>query len=60
MIERDSWTVAYSFKDDGHRHDVSVLAWSPNGAYLTSASVTGEILVWETLVRQFERVCLRE
>lgn len=37
-----------AFQSDGHERRVSIAAWSPNGDYLASVSIDGEILVWNT------------
>ena len=49
VYERDSWDKLYAFAgDEGHSKDVSMAVWSPNGEFIASVSVTGEIIVWST------------
>mmetsp|Transcript_34086 Transcript_34086/g.102777 ORF Transcript_34086/g.102777 Transcript_34086/m.102777 type:complete len:1063 (-) Transcript_34086:167-3355(-) len=53
VYERDSWDELYSFGgDEGHTTEASIAAWSPNGEYLATVSVSGEVIVWETQKRQ--------
>lgn len=53
VYERDSWDELYTFSgDEGHSREVSLAVWSPNGEYLASVSINGEIIVWETQSRQ--------
>lgn len=53
IYERDSWEDLYSFGgDEGHTKEVSIARWSPNGEYLATVSINGEIIVWETQKRQ--------
>jgi chromosome transmission fidelity protein 4 len=53
VYERDTWEVAFSFGgEEGHSRAVALAAWSPNGEYLASVSIGGEIIVWETQTKQ--------
>ena len=53
VYERDSWDQTFAFSsEDGHSKDVALVAWSPNGEYLASVSIHGEIIVWETQSKQ--------
>jgi chromosome transmission fidelity protein 4 len=53
VYERDSWDELYSFGgDEGHTKEVSIACWSPNGEYLATVSINGEVIVWETKKRQ--------
>jgi chromosome transmission fidelity protein 4 len=53
VYERDTWELAFSFAgEEGHSQPVTMAAWSPNGEYLASVSVAGEIIVWETQARR--------
>ena len=45
--------MTFSFGgEEGHSQPVATANWSPNGEYLASVSVAGEIIVWETSSRQ--------
>ncbi|KAL9050380.1 MAG: hypothetical protein Q9162_006660 [Coniocarpon cinnabarinum] len=46
VVSRRDWANQRLFK--GHAADVTTLAWSPNGAFLASASKDGAIHLWET------------
>jgi len=53
IYERDTWEMTFSFGgEEGHSQPVATANWSPNGEYLASVSVAGEIIVWETSSRQ--------
>ena len=47
MYSRDGEKVSV-FQSDGHERRVSITAWSPNGDYLASVSIDGEMLIWNT------------
>eukprot|EP00051_Salpingoeca_urceolata_P016320 m.215900 g.215900 ORF g.215900 m.215900 type:complete len:1114 (+) comp18647_c1_seq1:271-3612(+) len=47
VYERDTWDHTFSFNKDGHTKPVSLAVWSPNGEFLASVSVDGEVMVWE-------------
>ncbi|KAI5290665.1 hypothetical protein KEM54_000860 [Ascosphaera aggregata] len=47
IFSASDWTKRNAFSG-GHTADITAICWSPNGAFLTSASADGSIILWET------------
>ncbi|KAI5302715.1 hypothetical protein KEM56_000423 [Ascosphaera pollenicola] len=47
IVSVSDWAKKNTFAG-GHTADVTAICWSPNGAFLTTASADGSIILWET------------
>lgn len=47
VVSTSDWTKKNIFTG-GHTADITAICWSPNGAFLTTASADGSIILWET------------
>jgi chromosome transmission fidelity protein 4 len=47
VIKRNEWTNTTHILGGGHQRNVSIVSVSPCGQYLASASVDGEVVLWD-------------
>ncbi|KAI5295549.1 hypothetical protein KEM52_001038 [Ascosphaera acerosa] len=50
VVAVSDWTKKTTFAG-GHTGKITAISWSPNGAFLASASADGSIILWDTATR---------
>lgn len=57
VYEQETWRNVFNLEKDGHSELVSIVAWSPCGNYIASASINGEMFIWRVSLQMvIERI----